>query len=51
MTRWINHWQSLPKQNRIGASICMVVFIVVIITLVIQISDLVAEIQMVIARG
>lgn len=43
MTRWIQHWQSLPVQNRIGAAFCMVALVVIIVILVIQINGLVTD--------
>jgi hypothetical protein len=43
MTRWMKHLRTLPRTNQIGAAVCLVMLIAVIITLVIQISDLVAD--------
>jgi hypothetical protein len=43
MSRWIKHWQSLPVRNRVGAAVCVVVLIAVIITLACQINELVAD--------
>ena len=44
MTRWIQHWQALPTRNRVGAALCMVALIIIIIILVFQINGLVADI-------
>ena len=43
MNRWLKHWRSLPPRNRVGAALCLVALIVIIIVLVFQISDLVAS--------
>jgi hypothetical protein len=44
MTRWIQHWQALPVQNRIGAALCTVALVVIIVILVFQINGLVTDI-------
>lgn len=44
MNRWIQHWQALPVQNRIGAAFCMAALVVIIVILVFQINGLVTDI-------
>jgi hypothetical protein len=41
MTRWFKHWQSLPRRNRLGAALSLVVLIVCLVALAVQISHLV----------
>jgi len=43
MIRLIRHWRTLPRTNRIGAATCLAVLIVIIVTLALQISGLVAD--------
>jgi hypothetical protein len=41
--RWLKHWRSLPRRNRVGAALCLVALIVILIVLMFQIGDLVAS--------
>jgi hypothetical protein len=43
MTRWIQHWQTLPVQNRVGATLCTVALAVIIVILVFQINGLLTD--------
>lgn len=43
MIRLIQHWRTLPKTNRIGAALCLVALIVILIALAYQISGLVTD--------
>jgi hypothetical protein len=43
LTRWINYWQALPRRNRIGAAVCLVVVIACIIGVVNEIIHLVSR--------
>ncbi len=41
MTRWIRHWHTLPKRNRIGAAVSLAVVIAGLVALAFQVRDLV----------
>ncbi len=43
ITRWIEHWQTLPTRNRIGAALCLAALIVCLGALVYQVAGLVTD--------
>lgn len=43
INRWIQHWQTLPTRNRIGAAFCLAALVVCIIALLYQIAGLVTD--------